>query len=213
MRTYVKVMENEPFLKLRFPYMAALGEHESCITLKSKRCWSAKSQLLTCREQGLGVWQITRAWRTKGKGKSCKRTKIRFDVLKRYKLKYKELNGVNWYNLKNRIDAQAFIASKLLLDNWKGLYMIKDDNERLAMTDAAYNGGLGGVKKDRKLCGLRKNCNPNKWWGHVEKSCSKSKKPLYGNRSACDINRHHVYDVLKIRSNKYYKYYEIKPIE
>jgi hypothetical protein len=31
----------------------------------------------------------------------------------------------------------------------------------------------------------------------------KSRKVLYGNRSASDINRHHVHDVINVRSVKY----------
>jgi membrane-bound lytic murein transglycosylase MltF len=88
-------------------------------------------------------------------------------------------------------------------DNYKNLYAIKDPTARLHFNDAAYNGGLGGVNSDRRLCGLKAGCNPQLWFGHVETTCGKSKKILYGNRNACDINRHHVHDVFNNRSNKY----------
>jgi membrane-bound lytic murein transglycosylase MltF len=88
--------------------------------------------------------------------------------------------------------------------NWNRLDKLVADNDgKLAMTDAAYNGGIGGVLNERRACGLREGCDPNKWFGHVEKVCLKSTKPLYAGRSACDINRHHVHDVLHTRMPKY----------
>lgn len=66
-----------------------------------------------------------------------------------------------------------------------------------------YNGGMGGVNNERRACGLRKDCNPQFWFDNVERTCMKSKKPLYSGRSACDINRHHVHDVFQVRASKY----------
>ncbi len=80
-----------------------------------------------------------------------------------------------------------------------------DDN--LAFADAAYNGGVGGVVKEQRACKLSPGCDPGRWFGHVEMYCMKSKAALYGNRSACDINRHHVKDVLLVRANKYKPYF------
>jgi len=88
--------------------------------------------------------------------------------------------------------------------NWNRLDKLIPDREgKLAMTDAAYNGGVGGVLNERRSCSLRGDCDPNKWFGNVEKTCLKSTKPLYAGRSACDINRHHVSDVLRTRMPKY----------
>ena len=75
--------------------------------------------------------------------------------------------------------------------------------EAYAFSDAGYNGGNGGVNNERRACKLASWCDPSKWFGNVEKLCLKSKVALYGNRSACDINRHHVKDVLLVRSAKY----------
>lgn len=75
--------------------------------------------------------------------------------------------------------------------------------EAYAFADAAYNGGVGGVNKERRACKMSSTCDPSKWFGNVEHFCMKSKVPLYGNRSACDINRHHVTDVLQTRAPKY----------
>lgn len=82
-----------------------------------------------------------------------------------------------------------------------------DSYNALAFGDAAYNGGIGGVNRDRTACKISRKCNPDIWFDNVEHYCTKSKAILYGNRSACDINRHHVYEVLKLRSNKYRQFW------
>lgn len=87
-----------------------------------------------------------------------------------------------------------------------GLRHSPSDLEALAFGDAGYNGGNGGVDKERRACKLASNCDPSKWFNHVERYCMKSKAALYGTRSACDINRHHVEDVLITRAPKYRKH-------
>ena len=77
--------------------------------------------------------------------------------------------------------------------------------DALAFADAGYNGGNGGVDKERRACKLTKDCDPSRWFNNVELLCLKSKKALYGNRSACDINRYHVRDVMHVRAEKYRK--------
>lgn len=177
-------------------YFASLIEHESCIHLKHSKCWNPKSRLKTSREEGAGMGQLTKAFRKDGR--------LRFDTLTELSKKYSsELKELSWNNVYDRPDLQIRAIMLLSKNNHKQLYAIKEPFQRLAMTDAAYNGGLGGVFKDRRLCGLTKDCNPLIWFNHVEKTCSKSKKILYGNRNACDINRHHVKDVLKTRLEKY----------
>ena len=79
--------------------------------------------------------------------------------------------------------------------------------EAYAFSDAAYNGGIGGVNSERRACKISSQCDPAKWFNNVEYFCLKSKAPLYGKRSACDINRHHVRDVMLVRSAKYKKYF------
>lgn len=79
----------------------------------------------------------------------------------------------------------------------------KDYDQAYAFADAAYNGGLGGLESERRACKLASWCDPTVWYDNVEKLCLKSPVKLYGNRSACEINRHHVRDVLITRSPKY----------
>ena len=181
-------------------YVPSLIEHESCISLTHRKCWNSASQLKTSREQGLGLGQLTRAWRADGS--------LRFDSLDDMRTRYKnELREAKWETLAQRPDIQIRMIVLMLRDNWSRLYEIKDDMARIAMMDAAYNGGLGGVHKERRVCGLTKGCDPGQWFGHVEAHCLKSKKPLYAGRSACEINRWHVTDSLLVRMPKYQRLY------
>jgi membrane-bound lytic murein transglycosylase MltF len=110
---------------------------------------------------------------------------------------------MQWSTIYQRPDLQ--IRSMILLSrsNYRSLTTVKDPLERMYFSDLAYNAGLGRVYKDRRLCGLRKECDPGRWFGQVEMTCTASSKAIYGNRSACDISRHHVYDVIKINLPKY----------
>lgn len=181
--------------------LPSLIEHESCQSLKHPRCWNPKSRLRTAREEGAGLGQLTRAFRPDGT--------IRFDALAEMRAKHPvELKELSWTTIYNRPDLQI---RTLVLQN-RGNYNYfrpysHNEAEALAFADAAYNGGLGGVNTERRACKLASWCDHTKWFGNVEKLCMKSKAALYGNRSACDINRHHVRDVLLVRSHKYQKFF------
>lgn len=178
-------------------YFAALIEHESCISLKHSKCWNAKSRLKSDREEGAGLGQLTRAFKSDGS--------TRFDALEDAKrLDKKGLNDLRWETVYSRPDLQMRVLILMTRANWNRIDKLVPDQEgKLAMTDAAYNGGVGGLLNERRSCSLRGDCDPNKWFGNVEKTCLKSTKPLYAGRSACDINRHHVEDVLHTRMPKY----------
>lgn len=181
--------------------IASLIEHESCISLKHSRCWDPTSKLKTNREEGAGLFQITRAYTSTGK--------VRFDALEELRSKYyKELYELNWLNIYSRPDLQIRAGILKSKENYK-LFAPYAANtiEALAFADAAYNGGVSGVNSERRACKLTAGCDPSRWFGHTELLCLKSKYALYGNRSACDINRHHVHDVINIRSNKYSIYF------
>lgn len=189
----------------RPPKTAALGaliEHESCIGLKHSRCWNPKSRLRSAREEGAGLGQLTRAFKPDGS--------IRFDALSAMKTKYpKELAELNWSNIYTRPDLQMRVIVLMMRDNFR--YYVKYSanlEEAYAFADAGYNGGIGGLDNERRACKLSSTCDHRKWFDNVEKFCLKSKSALYGDRSACDINRHHVSDVLITRYPKYRKYLE-----
>lgn len=181
-------------------YFAALIEHESCISLTHSKCWNPKSRLKTAREEGAGLGQLTRAYRTNGS--------LRFDALSDLRRQHsQQLKDLSWDNVYKRPDLQIRAIVIMSNQNYRSLTDVKDVRQRTAMMDSAYNGGIGGVRKERLRCSLTLGCNPNVWFGHVESVCLKSQKVLYAGRSACDINRHHVRDVLITRLPKYKNYY------
>jgi hypothetical protein len=191
----VSVFEDLP----EYNYIPSLIEHESCISLKHSRCWSPTSRLKTKREEGAGLFQLTRAYDSKGR--------LRFDTLTELANKYKnELGGLNWGNVYQRPDLQFKAGVLMVRDLYRKIYDVPVET-RLHFVDAAYNGGLRGLQKERRACGLAKDCDPNIWFNNVEKYCLKSKRILYGNRNACDINRHHVKDVFTYRLPRYKRFY------
>lgn len=181
--------------------LGSLIELESCIGLKHSRCWNPSSKLQSPRELGAGLGQITKAYNPDGS--------IRFDALTELKLKHpKELAEFNWGTVFRRPDLQVRAVVLKSKDNYL-VYKRGSVSEfnALAFGDAAYNGGIGGLNRDRRACGLSKTCNPDIWFGNVELYCTKSRAILYGKRSACDINREHVHEVLQLRSTKYRQFW------
>lgn len=55
---------------------------------------------------------------------------------------------------------------------------------------AAYNRGVGNIAKDIRHCESDPTCNPNKWFGHVERHC-------YSRPSACRENREYPHKIFK----------------
>lgn len=146
--------------------------------------------------------QITRAYTSTGQ--------LRFDALSELKKKHPvALSELHWSNVYDRPDLQIRGVVLKMKDNIEHfLPSAATLDDALAFADAGYNGGNSGVLKEQRACKLSAGCNPGKWFGNVERYCLKSPKILYGNRSACDINRHHVKDVLLIRANKYKEYFK-----
>ena len=61
-------------------------------------------------------------------------------------------------------------------------YEASNRADRLALSQAAYNGGRGWVDKEQAQCARRTGCDPSRWWGNVEEQCVRA-------RWACDENR------------------------
>lgn len=178
-------------------YYPALTEQESCISLTHRRCFDPTSELLTDREQGSGFGQITRAYNKDGT--------IRFDSLEDLRKRHmNELKELSWSNVKQRPDLQIDQLILMTSDNHKSLWQIKSELERYKMADAAYNEGIGKLKKERLQCSLTGGCDPQFWKGNVEKiNLYPNAKPIYGTRTAYDITREHVYNVFELRMHKY----------
>lgn len=178
--------------------VAATFEHESgCFAIK-RMCWSPRAQLKTQREEGASFIQITRAYRTDGS--------TRFDALQEMVGRYPQLRGWNWGNVYDRPDL-ALLAGVLKLHEGYVLFArtVKDPMQAVLFTDLGYNAGNGRVQSDRRACGMKPGCDPQRYFGHVELTCTASRAPIYGQRSACDISRHHVRDVFE-RSDKYQRF-------
>lgn len=174
-------------------YLASLVEQESCVSLKSSKCWNPAARLKSDREEGAGMGQVTRAYRADGS--------LRFDSLAAARDQYKaELGEWSWSNAYTRPDLQLRAIVLMSRDAAKPFAAAP---AVLHFGDAGYNGGVGGVQKERRACALTSGCDAGKWFGHVEKHCLKSRQPLYAGRSACDINREHVRNVFQVRHGKY----------
>lgn len=177
--------------------LAALVEQESCVSLSSRGCWNPGARLKSSREEGAGMGQITRAWRADGA--------LRFDALADMRERYRaELGDWSWTNVYARPELQL---RAIVLMSRDGAAPFRAAPEMLAFGDAGYSGGVGGVQRERRACALTTGCDPGRWFGHVELHCLKSRAALYSGRSACDINREHVRNVLTVRRKKYERFF------
>lgn len=182
-------------------YFMALTEHESCISLKHSKCWNASSKLQSKRELGIGLSQLTKTYREDGT--------IRFDTLTELRQRHKEhLSELSWLTVEKRPDLQIKAMYLLTRDNYVRIVKAKTEDDRWFMTDAAYNAGYGSIQKRKTKCSLTKGCDPTVWEGNLAEHCPMTSKPLYGKRSACDINNHHVYDVFYNRMPKYQRLFQ-----
>lgn len=198
-----------PDLKYR-EYMLSLAETESCISLVHSRCFSTTSKLDTARETGVGIGQITIAYRLRP-GASNKdysaRLGVRFDALAENKTLDPRLKELNWDNITHRADLQIVLMTAMMkrsYNTFKGLGQTYMDDLRFA--DASYNGGIGATRQRILKCAATVNCNKKVWFDNVEKTCIASRQAIYGSRSACDINEEHVEHTTVLRLPKYTRF-------
>lgn len=119
-----------------------------------------------------------------------------------------ELKELSWNTIYGRPDLQIRTMLFMVRDGYNfHLPTSASKLEALAFSDAEYNGGRRGLLAEKQACKLA-GCDPSKWFNNVELYCMKSKVPLYGKRSACDINRHHVSDVIFTRAPKYKEFFK-----
>lgn len=178
--------------------LASQVEQETCISLKHPKCWSPRAELRTSRERGVGFTQITVAFRADGS--------VRFDSLAELRAQYPRQLAAWAWDSPTLYAPELQLRALVLMDlrNWQAVLGAAGERERLAMALAAYNGGLRGLAADRALCSGTEGCDPARWFGHVERTCTKSQTaaPGYG-RSFCDINRHYPIAILDRRRAKY----------
>lgn len=174
----------------RLAYFGGLVEHETGPCPGGRKCWRPTAQLKTAREEGAGLGQLTRAWSPDGR--------LRFDALTEMRSRHPVLAELDWATVYHRPDLQLRALVLKSRDDWRWI----GAGARIEFVDLAYNAGRGRVSQDRRACGMMEGCDPAQWWGHVELTCTAGRAPIYGTRSACDISRRHVSDVLN-RAAKY----------
>lgn len=150
--------------------------------------WKPAATLKTEREEGAGYGQFTRAYRADGS--------LRFDALADVIALDPSLSGWVWADRYNpRMNLRAITVK--VRDCYRRLSRLTDGYNALAMCDAAYNGGEGGLMAERRMCAQAAGCDPGKWFSHVELHSTKSRTKWHGyGQSAYDINRTHVRHVM-----------------
>ncbi|MCX5875319.1 MAG: hypothetical protein NT087_03275 [Deltaproteobacteria bacterium] len=106
----------------------------------------------------------------------------------------------------DRFNARYQLRTLILTDrgNYHRLSFVENPLERLAMALVAYNGGLGGLLSDRRLCAATKGCDPNVWFGNVERTSLKAKTAARGyGKSFFEINREYPRNILGFRREHY----------
>lgn len=158
--------------------------------------WRERATLKTSREEGVGLGQFTRAYTADGR--------LRFDALAEVSRLDPSLAAWTWANRYDpRLQLRAVVV-KVRTCHARLARLVRDDYNALAMCDAAYNGGEGGVMSERRLCAQVAGCDPGRWFGHVEHYSTKSRAKWQGyGLSAYDINRTHVRNVMVVRRAKY----------
>jgi hypothetical protein len=162
----------------------------------SRSCWSPRAELRTSREQGVGLGQITRAFRVDGS--------TRFDAMQELKDAHRaELRDLSW---QNRFDARLQLRALVLkdFDDFRVILGAATPADRLAMTLATYNGGRGGLARDRRVCAATAGCDKGRWFGHVERTSTKAKTAAKGyGLSFFEVNRSYVRNILMVRRLRY----------
>lgn len=187
---YIPVLQQE--IKKHWPavpypsVLAAQVEQESL--------WKVKANLVNPKnnnERGAGLGQFTK--------------NNKFDTLMEMKMKYPgQFNDWTW---DNPYDAEYQLRGVVLKnrDNYRNIKWGKDAYNKMAMMDAAYNQGFGGLLKRRTMCRNMPACNPDLWFGHMENASTQSKKPQAGyKQSFADITKTHTKNVMIVRRPKYF---------
>lgn len=166
------------------PYstLGALIEQESCISLKHKKCWNPRAELKTDREYGFGLGQLT--------------VTHKFNAFEEVKAMHPSMRDWRWEDRYN----PSYQLRAIVLKNRNNFRAVSKwtprNEDRMAFTFSAYNGGLGGLMKDRRLCANVKGCDTTRWFGHVEQHSFRSKVAVKGyGQSFFDINRGYVRNV------------------
>lgn len=170
-------------------YLAAQVEQETCVSPKSPRCWNPRTELKTSIEYGFGLGQLT--------------ITKKFNNFEAAKTWDKSLAGWKW---EQRYDPAMQLRALVVYDRnlSRQVAFGATEEERAAFMFSAYNGGYGGVLKDRALCRNTPGCDPTRWFGHVENQSFRAKTAVKGyGQSFFQINRGYVTNIMRVRAAKY----------
>lgn len=171
------------------PLLAAQIEQETCPSLTHRKCWNPKTELKTSREYGFGLGQLT--------------VTEKFNNFEAAKTWDKSLAGWRW---DDRFNAEMQLRALVAYDRnlYSQIRFGKTAEDRLAFMFSAYNGGLGGLLKDRRMCAAIKGCDPDRWFGHIENHSFRAKTSVAGyGQSFFQINRGYVQNIMNVRADKY----------
>lgn len=169
-----------------------LIEQETCYSLTHPKCWSRFAKLETSREYGFGLGQLT--------------VTSRFNAFEEVKKLDSRLKDWKW---EDRFNAEKQMISivVMLRRNYKIFKSAENELDQYAFALASYNGGIGGIQSDQRICKNTKGCNPNLWFGNVELTSLKKKTAVNGySQSFFQINRKYPVNILFNRRFKYKPY-------
>jgi hypothetical protein len=176
-------------------FFPAQVEQETCIN--NTYCWNPRAENKRGKEYGFGLGQITVV-------------QGRFNKFQELKDKFNELKNWEW---EDRFNYKFQLEALILEDKFNYIRIQKTEYfnqlHLYAFMFSAYNGGLGAVLQDKEYCKSIKNCDKSKWFNNVEKYSLKSKYKLNNySKSAFEINREYVKNIIFIRSPKYFELFK-----
>lgn len=176
--------------------IGGLVEQETCISLTHRYCWSRFAKFETKRELGAGLFMMSRVVG-------------RFDVLEEMKGYDPRLKDWSWEDKDNAL-FQMIGGVHKVKRTFNTMTSFYPEIEQWAATLSAYNGGIGGVRSDQRICRNVVGCDPSKWFGNVENHSLKSKVAISGYKvSFFETNRKYPVNILFNRRQKYLPYITI----
>lgn len=169
-----------------------LIEQETCYSLTHSKCWSPSAKLETKREYGFGLGQLT--------------VTPRFNTFNEVKELDSRLKSWQWDDRFNP-ELQMIAILAMLKRNFNVFKLAERDYDRYAFALASYNGGIGGIQADQRICRNTPKCNSELWFGHTEHTSLKQKTKVTGyGKSFFEINREYPKNILEVRRYKYKPY-------
>lgn len=167
----------------------SLVEQETCYSLTHSRCWSPNAKLQTDREYGFGLGQLT--------------VTNKFNAFEEVKTLEPKLKGWKWEERFNP-EFQLIAILAMLKRNFNIFKTSQIEYDRYAFSLAAYNGGVGGIQADQRICKNTPNCNQYLWFNNVEHTSLKKRTKVAGyGKSFFEINREYPKNILEVRRSKY----------